>query len=147
MNHVQGIRIRGIGLTIVTLFLASLGAADEYSVPWGTVDGGGAMFTAGGVYGVSGTAGQQDAGVLSGGDYEVIGGFWAIRAYVVGDLNCDGAVDFGDINPFVLRLSNPGQYQSEYPGCPDENADIDEDGVVGFGDINPFVALLSAGGG
>lgn len=26
----------------------------------------------------------------------------------IGDLNCDEAVNFGDINPFVLALSNPG---------------------------------------
>jgi hypothetical protein len=62
---------------------------------------------------------------------------------LVGDLNCDGRVDFGDINPFVLRLSNPTGYQAAYPGCPDANGDINTDGQVNFGDINPFVALLS----
>jgi hypothetical protein len=62
---------------------------------------------------------------------------------MVGDLNCDGAVNFGDINPFVLRLSNPAGYQAAYPCCPNENGDINGDGGVNFGDINPFVALLS----
>jgi hypothetical protein len=64
----------------------------------------------------------------------------------VGDLNCDGTVDFGDINPFVLRLSNAAAYSDVYPLCPDANGDISGDGTVDFGDINPFVALLSAGG-
>ena len=58
-------------------------------------------------------------------------------------MNCDGVVDFGDINPFVLLLSNPAAWQAAYPGCPAANGDIDGDGVVGFGDINPFVALLT----
>jgi hypothetical protein len=64
---------------------------------------------------------------------------------LTGDLNCDGDVGFGDINAFVLRLSNPAQYAAVYPHCPDVNGDINIDGSVNFGDINPFVALLSGG--
>jgi GH15 family glucan-1,4-alpha-glucosidase len=63
---------------------------------------------------------------------------------VTGDMNCDGAVDFGDINPFVLALSNPAQWQQAYPGCPLSNGDINHDGSFNFADINPFVALLVA---
>ena len=51
---------------------------------------------------------------------------------VRGDLDGDGSVDFGDINPFVLLLSNPTLWQQTYPDCPMIN-----------GDINPFVALLA----
>jgi hypothetical protein len=65
--------------------------------------------------------------------------------YRRGDLNCDGSVDFGDINAFVLALSNPTAYGQTYPGCPILNGDINGDGSVDFGDINPFVALLSGG--
>jgi hypothetical protein len=61
---------------------------------------------------------------------------------VLGDLNCDGALDFGDINPFVLALSSPAAYAQYYPGCSLYNADINGDGSVNFGDINPFVALF-----
>jgi hypothetical protein len=64
--------------------------------------------------------------------------------YLDGDLNCDGAVDFGDINPFVLALTNPAAYASAYPSCNILNADINADGSVDFGDINPFVALLAS---
>ncbi len=60
-----------------------------------------------------------------------------------GDLNCDGNVDFGDINPFVLALTNPAGYAAQYPNCDRLNADINGDGVVDFGDINPFVRLLT----
>jgi hypothetical protein len=64
-------------------------------------------------------------------------------AYRPGDLNCDGQVNFGDINPFVLALTNPSLWQATYPGCPIANGDINNDGAVDFGDINPFVTLLS----
>jgi len=61
----------------------------------------------------------------------------------VGDLNCDGSVNFGDINPFVLFLSNFAVWQATYD-CPPTNGDINGDGTYpSFGDINPFVALLT----
>jgi hypothetical protein len=67
--------------------------------------------------------------------------------YARGDLNCDGVVGFGDINPFVLYLSNHAAWQATYADCPAEVGDINGDGVYpSFGDINPFVALLSGGG-
>lgn len=62
---------------------------------------------------------------------------------VPGDMNCDGLVDFDDINAFVLALSDPGAYYAAYPTCNILNGDFDGDGVVDFDDINPFVALLS----
>jgi hypothetical protein len=66
--------------------------------------------------------------------------------YKKGDLNCDGSVNFGDINPFVLYLSNYTGWSNAYPGCDPKNGDINCDGTYGqasFGDINPFVALLT----
>jgi hypothetical protein len=60
-----------------------------------------------------------------------------------GDVNCDGEVNMGDINPFVLALSDLPAYLAAYPDCPFENRDINGDGQFDFGDINPFVALLS----
>jgi len=59
-----------------------------------------------------------------------------------GDANCDGHVDFGDINPFVLLLTNPTAWKAAHPGCPLLNGDTNGDGLVDFGDINPFVKLL-----
>ena len=61
----------------------------------------------------------------------------------VGDMNCDGLVNFGDIDPFVLALTDPAQYAVDYPDCDAGNADINGDGLVNFGDIDPFVALLT----
>ncbi len=67
-------------------------------------------------------------------------------AVLVGDVNCDGGVNFGDINPFVMLLTDPAAWLAAFPGCPMANGDINGNGTAGFDDINPFVALLSGGG-
>jgi hypothetical protein len=54
--------------------------AQTYSIDWFKVSGGGGTST-GGVYSVSGTIGQHDAGgPLTGGSYSLTGGFWALFA-------------------------------------------------------------------
>jgi hypothetical protein len=63
--------------------------------------------------------------------------------WLPGDLNCDGAVNFGDINPFVQVLTDLAGWEQAHPNCPLLTGDINGDGAVNFGDINPFVALLS----
>jgi hypothetical protein len=63
--------------------------------------------------------------------------------YDRGDLNCDGSIDFDDINPFVLILTDPALWVATYPDCPFVVGDINADGTVDFADINPFVALFS----
>jgi hypothetical protein len=70
---------------------------------------------------------------------------WAVQPTSLhpGDMNCDDAVNFGDINPFVLALTDAAGYMAAYPTCHYMNADVNGDGAVNFGDINPFVALLS----
>lgn len=62
-----------------------------------------------------------------------------------GDLNCDGLVDFGDINPFVLALSDPAGYAAAFHDCDLMNGDCNCDGLVDFDDISAFVALMSGG--
>src|SRR5207253_2058998 len=49
--------------------------AQSYSIDWFTIDGGGGT-SSGGIYSISGTIGQPDAGTLSGGSYTLEGGFW-----------------------------------------------------------------------
>ena len=59
-----------------------------------------------------------------------------------GDLNCDGEVNFRDINPFVLALTRQAPYEAAFPNCHWLNADCNGDDAVTFGDINPLVAFL-----
>ena len=56
--------------------------AQQYSIDWFKVAGGGGTSTAG-TYAVSGTIGQHDAGgPMSGGSYSLTGGFWALISVV-----------------------------------------------------------------
>lgn len=61
--------------TLSLIVAAATALAQSYSIDWFTIDGGGGTST-GGVYSISGTIGQPDAGVASGGNYSLIGGFW-----------------------------------------------------------------------
>ena len=63
-------------------FALQIGCAQNYSIDWYKVSGGGGTST-GGVYSVSGTIGQPDAGgPMTGGGYSLTGGFWAIISVV-----------------------------------------------------------------
>ncbi len=67
-----------IALVLLALVsLVGLATATLFNVPWWTVDGGGAQGLSGGDYQLSGTAGQPDAGRLSGGVFVLNGGLWA----------------------------------------------------------------------
>lgn len=62
--------------------------------------------------------------------------------YLKGDMNCDGAVNDGDVNLFVEAIGDQEGWESNYPDCPWLNGDINGDGSVDFGDITPFTQLL-----
>jgi hypothetical protein len=73
-------KIRTLLITIGWSCALSVGA-QNYSIDWHTMDGGGGTST-GGLFSVSGTIGQPDTGVMSGGDYTVTGGYWSLFAVV-----------------------------------------------------------------
>ena len=66
-------------ILLFSLLIPAIGLAQTYSIDWHTIDGGGGTST-GGVYSVSGTIGQPDAGAMSGGNFSVTGGFWSLFA-------------------------------------------------------------------
>jgi hypothetical protein len=68
-------------LLFVLLLSATAAKAQNYSIDWFTIDGGGGTST-GGVYSVSGTIGQPDAGHMTGGNFTLDGGFWGIIAAI-----------------------------------------------------------------
>ena len=67
-----------------------------------------------------------------------------------GDCNCDGTVDYADIDPFVAALSCVGGNPDCWPpagvptDCPWLNADCDGDGSVTYADIDAFVASIGS---
>jgi len=73
-------------IPILVAFAACLLAphlrAQPYAINWHTIDGGGGTST-GGVYTVTGTIGQPDAGgPMTGGQFSLIGGFWALPTLI-----------------------------------------------------------------
>jgi hypothetical protein len=70
--------------------------------------------------------------------------FVSTPAGCLGDMDCDGDVDFFDIDPFVAKLGCPGAGASCDDACPWQNGDVDQDGDVDFFDIDPFVGRLGA---
>jgi hypothetical protein len=75
-----------------------------------------------------------------GGEWQ--GAAFECREVLHGDTNCDGAVNFDDINPFVTALVGQAGYDVRYPNCFWLSADVDCNGTVNFDDINPFVGQL-----
>jgi hypothetical protein len=65
---------------IVLIFASFAGArlsGQQFNIAWHSIDGGGGT-SAGGVYRLSATIGQPDAGQMSGGNYSLTGGFWSV---------------------------------------------------------------------
>jgi hypothetical protein len=63
-----------------SLLLVSAASAQNYSIDWSVIGGGGGTCTAG-VYSVSGTIGQHDAGgPMTNGNFSLTGGFWSLYA-------------------------------------------------------------------
>jgi hypothetical protein len=88
-----------------------------------------------------------DVGVLyfvsdvGGGDLGDEAFMWT-RVPRAGDINCDGRIDFFDIDPFVMALFDEPGYAAAYPDCWRITADITRDGLVDFFDIDPCIACL-----
>lgn len=61
--------------------MVSTAQAQNFAIDWFTIDGGGGA-SSGGAYTLSGTIGQPDAGVMSGGNFTLQGGFWSVVAAI-----------------------------------------------------------------
>ena len=69
-------------ILLLGCLLPTIGFAQQYSIDWHKIAGGGGT-SSNGVYSVSGTIGQHDAGgAMSGGQYSVTGGFWSLLSVV-----------------------------------------------------------------
>ena len=101
--------------------------AQPFDLNWYTLDGGGELVGVGGPFELSGTIAQYDASApMSGGTFEIIGGFWAGIDPVPcpPDLNGDDTVDLADLTQL---LSNFGTLvgASHSDGDSDGDADVD----------------------
>jgi hypothetical protein len=110
----------GVALLSITAAAAPVKGPPQFDLSWNTIDGGGGTST-GGSFSLSGTIGQPDAGAMSGGNFTLVGGFWAAGGEpvvaCVGDFVSsatfqpppDGQVDAADL-AFLLGDwgANPG---------------------------------------
>lgn len=134
--------VSGIGATIV--FVVAGHARAQFEISWHTVDGGGVMSSTDGQPGglvLSATSGQHDAQVppvMSGGTFELTGGFWAVSMVCgcPGDMNADGHKDGRDVQEFTSCMISGGSCT-----C----ADMDGNNVVNTSDVVLYVADLLAG--
>jgi len=73
--------VLGVAL-LATVIAGSVLFAQNYSINWHTIDGGGGT-SAGGNYLIRGTIGQPDAGgPMTNAQYSLTGGFWALPAAI-----------------------------------------------------------------
>jgi hypothetical protein len=69
-------------ILLFCLLILEVSLGQQYSIDWYKISGGGGTST-GGVYSITGTIGQHDAGgPLTGGNYTLTGGFWSLIAVV-----------------------------------------------------------------
>jgi hypothetical protein len=67
---------------IFSLMFALASHAQQYSIDWYKVSGGGGA-SSGGTYSLNGTIGQHDASTpMTGGNYSLTGGFWSLISVV-----------------------------------------------------------------
>ena len=126
--------IVALSATSLTLFAGG----QAFDLTRSTIDGGGAMrsTSADGVLELSGTIGQPDAGVLSGGGFTLTGGFWFETP--PGDCNNDGGTGLTDVASFEACMAGP-------VGPPPTGAcrcfDVDRSGLV---DLRDFAIIQEA---
>ncbi len=59
-----------------------------------------------------------------------------------GDLNCDRAVDTGDIDAFILALLDADAYAAAYPDCDRALADVNNDGGINGDDAQALLDIV-----
>lgn len=153
-------RIPQLRALLTSLLATSAVAPAQLAINTYTIDGGGVMNSTGGAFALSGTVGQADAGVMTGGVFTLHGGFWVETAVVAscaghrrGDANCDGIVNNFDIDPwiaglvFAAEMDPPASYLSAGASAAcwphrDCWGDANCDHMFNNFDIEPFVNCL-----
>src|SRR5436190_10532348 len=92
---------------IPIMALAMATQAQQYSIDWQTIDGGGGT-SMGLTYSVSGTIGQPDAGpAMNGTQYSVVGGFWSLFAPGVASVEAGMATNAATNSVTISATVNP----------------------------------------
>jgi hypothetical protein len=126
---------RQIGLSVGAALSAAASASAQLSINWCTIDGGGGT-SAGGVYTLSGTIAQPDAGTLGNASLQCNGGYWSVPLQPSCYADCDQSGSL-NVNDFVC-------FQSRFAGA-NSYADCDQSGTLNVNDFVCFQARFAAG--
>ena len=97
-------------IPLLSLLISASSHAQTYSIDWYKIAGGGGTST-GGVYSVSGTIGQPDAGApMSGGNFSLTGGFWALISVVQTPGLPSLTIRLAGANSVVVSWPNAGSF-------------------------------------
>ena|ERR1035438_10283550 len=97
-------------IPLLSLLISASSHAQPYSIDWYKIAGGGGTST-GGVYSVSGTIGQPDAGApMSGGNFSLTGGFWALISVVQTPGLPSLTIRLAGANSVVVSWPNAGSF-------------------------------------
>ncbi len=137
MSRTHGIFEGAVAGSAVVLVLGTAWAAprgaEPFTLPWYTIDGGGAMYLTGGGFTLGSSIGQADAGpVMTGGEFQLVGGFWAATASrsapsCPADLDGNGIVDGSDLGELLGNWGGSGV------------GDLTGDGVVDGADLGELL--------
>ncbi len=128
---------------VLMALVAAGSALAVFDLSWNTVDGGGSMTDSGQNLAVYGTAGQPDAGLMTGGNFTIVGGFWPAAsapppiACGCGDLDDSGLVNLADFS----LLSACYGLDAPSLDCPAALflcADLDGSGAIDLVDFSLF---------
>lgn len=135
-------RFAAVSFVLAVAASLSTALADDprgtFEIDWYTVDGGGGTSSGGGFV-LEGTIGQPDAGTMSGGTFELTGGFWAAATPqpCEEDLDGDGTIGLADLSQlltsFGLCSGDPAY---------DPFADLDGDGCVNLADLSQLLTVF-----
>jgi hypothetical protein len=133
-----------LALLFVTLAETRALASNSYDMTWHTVDGGGGQSSGLG-FDLHGTIGQPDAGLMSGGGFELASGFWAgIADPTTPTCPPDVAPPGGDgvvnVNDLLAVINGWGACPNPCPTC---IPDITSDCLV---NVNDLLAVINAWG-
>ncbi len=128
---------------VAIVSLTALGGVPP-NLSWNTIDGGGVMRSIDddddGDFVLSGTIGQPDAGRMTGGAFELTGGFWFETP--PGDCNASGVVDLCDHAAFIGCLTGPDGEALVADEC--RCFDVDGSRTVDLADFAQVATQLSA---